>query len=698
MARPPAAPYPYHEVVTVDSAATLAESPADVDAAPRSPIEVRVAAMLLALLPGALVVYFAFEGGGFFAGSVGLVALVLTASLLVRVLVAEQPFAGSTRSHAIVVGVFAAYAAWTLASALWSNAEARALVEFDRTLMYLLLLLLFGLVPRRRWRVPLMTRGLAAGMLVVCTVALITRVLPRVWPIGAGVVDNRLSYPITYWNALGILASIAILLLLGITSDRREPLALRAVAAAGIPIAAATLFFTFSRGAIGAFVVGIVVFLVIGRSRSLLWALLAVVPTTAWALLVAYHANLLDSLQPTTPGAVVQGHHVAIVVAVAALVAGVVRLAVSPLELRLQGARPLFTVPRRVRLGGSAAAVVVFVVAAVAAGGPGWVSKEARLFTQSSTAPRNDLRAHLTTVSSDGRVDLWNVALKTFDSAPIIGTGAGTYEFAWYRYRPAGQGAVVNAHNLYLETLSTLGLIGLVLLVAALAAILVALARRVRGPNHVIHAALFSAALAWAVHAGLDWDWQMPVVTAWVFAAGGAALAGRDRSATKQAWSSRTRVTLAVALLVVAVTPALLMLSEHHLQLAADAFQRGDCSHAESEAISSINVLAVRPEPYQILGYCDLAEGQPQQAVAAMDKGVTLEPGSWEFHYGLSIADAYAGINPRPQFVMTERLNPDDPLVELMASVMRTRSPRRWLAIAQSAEAQTIDSGRLTLR
>jgi O-Antigen ligase len=684
--------------VPVDTSATLAESPsAKVEAAPRARIEERAAAAFLAMLPGALVVYFAFEGGGYFAGSVAFIALLITQIVIVRVLVAERPFAGFTRRHAIVVGVFAGYAGWTLASALWSNAEDRALVEFDRALLYLLLLLLFGLLPRRRWRVPWMMRGLAGGSLVVCTVSLTTRLLPHVWPTAPGLANNRLSYPITYWNALGILASIGILLMLGIASNPRERRVGRALAAAGVPIAATTLLLTFSRGAIIALLIGLVAFLVIGRSRALVGALLATVPATAIALVVTYHANLLATLNPTTPAAVVQGHRVAIVVAISALAAGIIRWGVDPLERWLANARPRFAVSRGVRRGGAAAVLAAVLAAAIAAGGPAWISRQVRLFSESAPVPTTDLTARLTDPSSNGRTDQWRVALKGFVSAPVAGNGAGTYEFEWYRHRLTKL-PVVDAHNLYLETLTELGVIGLLLLAGTLAAILVALARRVSGPNRVVYAALFSAALAWAVHAAVDWDWEMPVVTAWVFAIGGAALGTGEAARSSPVTGARGRVPLAAALLVAAVTPALLMLSQAHLQRAADAFDRGSCARAEHEAVSSINVLAVRPEPYQILGYCDISDGRAQDAVAAMRKAVQQEPGSWEYHYGLAIAEGYAGIDPRPELATAVRLDPGEPLVQPLLPVLRTHSPAAWLAAVKHAYSATFASGRLTLR
>ena len=48
---------------------------------------------------------------------------------------------------------------------------------------------------------------------------------------------------------------------------------------------------------------------------------------------------------------------------------------------------------------------------------------------------------------------------------------------------------------------------------------------RARGPDRPVYAAVFAVLLAWAVHAGVDWDWQMPVVTIVFFSLGGFVLA-----------------------------------------------------------------------------------------------------------------------------------------------------------------------------
>ena len=71
-------------------------------------------------------------------------------------------------------------------------------------------------------------------------------------------------------------------------------------------------------------------------------------------------------------------------------------------------------------------------------------------------------------------------------------------------------------------------------------AYLVRVAARARGPDRPIYAALFAVLLAWAIHAGMDWDWEMPVVTLVFFLLGGFALAntagGTSASTARRAW------------------------------------------------------------------------------------------------------------------------------------------------------------------
>src|SRR3954447_9541914 len=208
--------------MTVEAPAAVPEEAAGDGAPPRRPVERRVAAAALALLPGILIVFFGFNGGGYFPGSVGFAALLVSQMIVVRVLVADDPFAGFSRQLAVVVLLFAGFTAFVLASALWSDSEDRALIEFDRSLLYLLVLVLMGLLLRRVDRIKWIVRGCAIAAFAVCAAGLVSRVLPHVWHTAPGVSNNRLSFPLTYWNALGLLAAIGLLLCVGLAANDRE--------------------------------------------------------------------------------------------------------------------------------------------------------------------------------------------------------------------------------------------------------------------------------------------------------------------------------------------------------------------------------------------------------------------------------------------------------------------------------------------
>ena len=99
----------------------------------------------------------------------------------------------------------------------------------------------------------------------------------------------------------------------------------------------------------------------------------------------------------------------------------------------------------------------------------------------------------------------WNVAWQEVAEAPLVGKGAGTFELAWLERQPIQQ-PVLDAHSLYLETLAELGLVGLALLGLALAP---PLAAAFRGTD----AAAAGGYVAFLIHAGVEWDWELPAVT-----------------------------------------------------------------------------------------------------------------------------------------------------------------------------------------
>jgi hypothetical protein len=347
-------------------------------------------------------------------------------------------------------------------------------------------------------------------------------------------------------------------------------------------------------------------------------------------------------------------------------------------------------------------------------------------------------RDRLTSVGADGRVPLWRVAVDQFDEAPLHGAGAQTFELAWELRRPRYE-QVQNAHSLYLENLGELGIVGLGLLAAVIVASLVGIARRLRGPERPIYAAAFAAALTWTIHAGLDWDWQMPVVTLPVFALAGAALAmftptgearlaesaptgegglarsnptgeaGRagsepaaclDEDLSGRAAPGRSRAIRAAVGLAgvgVAVVMWLAASSESHVQSSVDAFTLGDCAKAAPDAQASLSVLSFRPDAHEILAYCEAADGRPNSALRNITRAVNEDPDNWETHYGLAVVEGEAGADPRRQMARALALDPKDQVIELGTETFAYRLRRYWRADARLDVLEVAGQGNQTL-
>jgi hypothetical protein len=140
-----------------------------------------------------------------------------------------------------------------------------------------------------------------------------------------------------------------------------------------------------------------------------------------------------------------------------------------------------------------------------------------------------------------------------------------------------------------------------------------------------------------------------------------------------------------LAWLVLAVTPALVALSQHHLGRSLDAYRAGDCPEAIEAALDSSSVLGVRPEPWELIGYCDVRLGRERLAVAALERATERDPNSWEVHYGLSLVRGAAGLDPRAEAARALELNPRDRLTVTIASAFNTRNRELWRKHALAA-------------
>ena len=629
---------------------------------------------VLLVLPGALVVYFSFDSGGYFPSSPAFACILLLVVLVLRVTLVDEPFIAFSRPLALAIGALGLFALWELLSAVWSDAPARALTDFDRTFAYLLLVVLTGSVARTASRLRWTAAALTLGVVVVAVASLATRLAPDHFPtkipsIGPG----ALSYPLTYSNALGTLCVLGGILALYFATSARQSRGMRALGAAVLPALSTTVYLTGSRGPVAAAVIGIGAYLVLGRPRGLLTGLVATVPASVIAVASAYQHPLLTSSNPATAAAAQQGHRVAVVVIFCTVGAGVARMLLTPLDDRLAALRLPDRSRRTVIAGAWAAGLIAVIVVGLALHAPRRISDQYDKFVQTAQAsPEAKLRPNIFDPSNRGLIDNWTVALDAWKDKPLIGHGANTYEVVWNENRPAKQASynVTDGHSLYLESLAELGIVGFVLLMVFLVTGLIAVLPFARGPNRTLYAALFGTALAWAAHAGVDWDWEMPAVTAGVFALLAAGLATHERELMPSFATQGVRVVMGIALLAAAIAPGLVFASQRTLNDGLDSLRAGNCRKAIDQAADSISTLKIRPEPYEVIGLCQAKNGRPGFAAQSFKQAAKYDPDNWRYHYELASVQGAAGIDPRPELATAHELNPHNPeLNNLIASI-----------------------------
>ena len=267
----------------------------------------------------------------------------------------------------------------------------------------------------------------------------------------------------------------------------------------------------------------------LGQPRGLLTAAIAAIPA-AIAVKVAYGADLLARADYDTAAAAPQARHVGLTVIACCAAAALLRAAGLWLDARVERVR----LPARARLLFAGGVIVVLVVGALAVNAPQKLNDARKTFSQGSYLNTSDLRDRLTSTVDNGRVDNWRVALDGFDESWLHGTGAGTYRLTWELDRPAPPVKMNDGHSLYLETLSELGVPGLLLVVLALGTLLVGGLLRLAGPERHAYAMFVAGGAMLCLHAGVDWDWEMPALFVWLFGAGGVALAARAGARSRE--------------------------------------------------------------------------------------------------------------------------------------------------------------------
>jgi hypothetical protein len=477
------------------------------------------AACALIALPTAL----AFFTGGFrddarLTAGVGVWCLVVLAALF-----AERPLPRAGAGRLAIAGA-ALLAAWTAVSLAWTPVSSAALDDAQRVLLYLGALVAAAafVVPGRpsRWLEP----GLAGGALVVIGYGLSERLLP--WLIELARSDSaaaRLEQPLTYWNAVGLVGAIGLILAARLAGDASRDRWLRCAAAAACAPLGAGVYLTFSRGSLVALMAGLAVLAFLLPRRGQLVAI-------AIALGAAVLGSVAVGVFPWVRGLEDGGSQSVQGAAALALLTAIAAGAALISARQVAGERPVTEEPVAPRRTVLALAVAVVVVIGVAVAATNEARPELRRAATGATPSR------LVSVESN-RYSYWKVALDVFAEHPLAGTGSGGFRVEWLKRRDVDE-SVVDAHSLVVETATELGIVGLGFLGLMLGGV-AACARRAYRLAPEASAGAAAVAAAWMTHSLLDWDWEMPAVTLMAIVCAGALIALADRGAAVSSRRSR---------------------------------------------------------------------------------------------------------------------------------------------------------------
>jgi hypothetical protein len=464
-------------------------------------------------LPFTLTVYLGLKGGGYDVVVRNEVGIAIWWIVLLGAIAGVLPSFRMGRIGWIGLGLLTAFAAWTTLGTAWSSSSERSVIEASRVAMYLGVFAL-ALSMRRPGSLKRTINGLACGIAVIGLFAVLSRLHPAWFPDDPAAAlfptsQQRLNYPLGYWNDLALLMAMGIPLLLGI-AVRGSTVLGRAVSAAMVPLLALAAFFTLSRG--GAIEAGVAVIAFLALAPRRLVALPTVTAAAAGSALLIAAANQRDALTNglSTPAA---GQQADEMFAVAIVVCGGVALLQAAITLAQEHELvPALKVRRSSAIPAAAAAGVIALVIALAAGVPGSISDEWNDFKEPTGASGGVER--FASSSGSGRYQTWDAAVDASKSDSLTGIGPGTYEY-WWAENGSLPVFVRDAHSLYIETLGELGVVGLLLIAGFILTVLgVGIQRSTRGDpsRRWPYAAVTASAAAFAVGAGIDWAWELTVI------------------------------------------------------------------------------------------------------------------------------------------------------------------------------------------
>jgi len=594
------------------------------------------------IAPALLIVGLALAGGGYELGSRHIAGLLVWLAVVALLALGTVSRAALGRPFHWGAGLLFGLALFSSLSSLWSGSIELSVIEGDRVLVYLGVFLAAFLIAQTDQRRQRFAEGIAISLALIALLGLASRLLPHLLSVEESLGSGpRLRYPLGYWNANGVSFAIGVAMLLWM-SRRSLSASLRWIAVGTLPAVLLAIYFTYSRGGLLALVVACGCLLALSHDRLRLLATLGIGVIGALPAVIAVQAR--DSLANNldNQAAVGQGVTVLLVLLAGTAVALLLFAGLRRLEGRSEGwagrAVELSRDPlvlKRVAAG----LAVLAIGAAVAVGGRAW-----HQFSSSDIQFPQNPEQHFSDLSGAGRHDFFRVAIDAFEEKPLLGHGAGTYQFSWAQLRSIPV-SVHDAHSLYLEAFAELGAVGGLLTIGMVAVLLWAgfsAWRNGWGPRRELYAALFAASLAFAVAAAFDWFWEIAALGAIFFLASGALVAARCSQLAQARVSgnghgARPRFGIVVAGLAIAWVTAIALIGpllvDREIDASHAAAADGNLASAVEHADTARSIEPWAASPYVQLGLLAEAQHEYTEAAGRFSQAIHREDRNWLLYY-----------------------------------------------------------------
>lgn len=648
-------------------------------------------------------------------------ALTLGAGVVVAASVILAPV--GTRAYGLwPVGLLLAFTVVTAVSIVWSVQPDHSWQDSGRMLAYSGVfaagVALVRVLPER-W--PAILGGLTLAAVIVCGYALLTKVFPA--SLDPSDTFARLNEPYGYWNAVGLSAAMGAICCLWLGARRSGHALLRALAYPAMGLLLLTLVLAYSRGALVALAVGLVLWFCVVPLRLRSAALLIVGALGAGAVGAwDFSRHALSAEGVALAQRTAAGHQLGALVVATLVALTIVGIAIGFLTGRQA---PSLIARRRagaVLLAALALVLIAFVGALAVShrGLTGNISHAFNALTDPNAKPPGNTPGRLTAVASE-RARYWKEALQVFDAHPVFGAGAEGYATAHLRYETQTL-EVRHAHSFILQTLADLGLLGL-LVALALALTWMAAAGRathpfnrrwtswrawlqVRSgerpgwrrlsereltrytPERIGLLSMLCLVVVFGTHSLIDWTWYVPgdacvalLCAGWLAGRGplrassaAASAAARPGRGTRP---SNTRMLVAGAAIVAALLAAW---SQWQPQRSEEARQEAEARlevHDQPAAIAAASS-AVSRDPLSVEALFTLASvqqvsGRPALSRATLERAVRLQPSNPQTWLVLGRYDLTSG-NPQAAAKELEAaifLNPESIAPEALANGQR---------------------------